>query len=118
MKNYEKLDVVKVARELVDRIYKIKLPKYEDYALKSQLIRATTSILFNIAEGYGRGRQKEIVRFLIIAKGSAYEVYEQLQTIERVYDYDLSSEKELVDRIIRMLSGLIKFNGNRQSATE
>ena len=118
MKNYEQLDVVKTARELVDKIYKINLPRFEDYAMKSQLIRATTSIVFNIAEGYGRGSTNEIVRFLIIAKGSAYEVYEQLQTIERVYGHNLTDEEELVDRIIRMLSGLINFNRNRQSAND
>jgi len=107
--NYETLEVVKKARQLINEIYKIQLPRCEDYALKSQIIRASTSIAFNIAEGFGRGSKNEIIRFLTIARGSTYEVYEQLLTIERIYHYDLTELKEMAQKILQMLSGLINY---------
>ncbi|MDY6822274.1 MAG: four helix bundle protein [Thermodesulfobacteriota bacterium] len=49
-------------------------PQHELYGLISQMRRSAVSIPSNIAEGYGRCSDKEIVRFLDIAKGSIYEL--------------------------------------------
>ena len=56
MKSYTDLEAWKVALDLVVEIYRItkKLPKEERYGLTSQLRRSSTSILANIAEGFGR----------------------------------------------------------------
>jgi four helix bundle protein len=45
-----------------------------DFDLKAQIRDAANSIMANIAEGFGRGGNKEFVQFLSIANGSACEV--------------------------------------------
>ncbi len=52
--------------------------------LKSQLERATISISNNIAEGFERGTNEELVTFLYIAKGSSGEVRSMLRLLARL----------------------------------
>jgi four helix bundle protein len=49
-----------------------------DFGLRDQIRRAAVSIPSNIAEGFGRGGNKEFLQFLSIAKGSLYELKTQL----------------------------------------
>lgn len=49
------------------------LARSEEFGLKSQLRRATVSILANITEGWLRRSAKDKVRFLEIAEGSLLE---------------------------------------------
>ncbi|MFQ5853215.1 MAG: four helix bundle protein [Candidatus Binatia bacterium] len=48
--------------------------------LRDQIRRAAISIPSNIAEGFSRHSNKEFIRFLFVAKGSAAEVQSQLYT--------------------------------------
>ena len=48
------------------------------YNLMDQVLRSTGSMSANIAEGYGRGGDKEFIRYLIIAKGSLDETIDWL----------------------------------------
>ena len=68
------------ARELENMIFQISITDRfsKDYGLKDQINRATGSIMDNIAEGFGRGGNKEFIHFLIISRASAYEVQSQL----------------------------------------
>lgn len=63
---FEQLDVWKLSLEYVDTIYLLaeKLPKSEEYNLKSQIVRAATSISLNIAEGSTEQSDAEQARFL------------------------------------------------------
>ena len=86
-------------------------PSEEVYGLTSQMRRAVVSIPSNIAEGYGRGSSKELIRFLKIALGSAAELETQV-ILAGNFEY-LSDERttDLLERIVeitRMLSALIK----------
>ena len=58
-----------------------RFPQHENYELGSQLRRASKSIAINIAEGYGKRTKesnKDFIRFLRIAQGSADEVTVEL----------------------------------------
>lgn len=59
-------------------------PKSELYGLTSQIRRAVVSVPSNIAEGYGRTRKQEYVRFLQIALGSLRELDTQLIIAKQV----------------------------------
>ncbi|MDO8570614.1 MAG: four helix bundle protein [Candidatus Daviesbacteria bacterium] len=51
-----------------------KFPKQEQFELASQLRRATTSILLNIAEGSTKRSAPEFNRFLMMSVGSTAEI--------------------------------------------
>ena len=81
-KKFEEIEAWKLARELTKEIYQLTRTAdfAKDWGLKDQIQRAAVSIGSNIAEGFGRRGNKEFVKFLWIAKGSAAEVQSQLYT--------------------------------------
>ena len=91
---FEDLEVWKSARELTNRIYKITTygAFSKDYGLRDQIRRASVSIMSNIAEGYERGGNQELIQFLSIAKGSCGEVRCQLYIAG---DQDYITQQEL-----------------------
>lgn len=87
------------AREINRSIYlETKCGEFsKDYDLRSQIRRASISIMANIAEGFGRRSDKEFANFLNIAHASSYEVQSHLyialdlnyinqQTFESLYN--------------------------------
>lgn len=104
MRNFRKLDIWKDAIELAVEVYRITraFPREEEFGLKSQLRRASTSISFNIAEGSSRSSDREYARFLEVAEGSAFEVETQLIVSFRVNL--LSSES--MDQLLTQLHSL------------
>jgi four helix bundle protein len=82
---FENLDVWQLALEYIDLVYELaeKLPRSEDFNLKSQIIRAATSISLNIAEGSTGQSDAEQNRFLGLAIRSLIETVACLRIIER-----------------------------------
>jgi four helix bundle protein len=80
MHNYLELKIWQQSRSLVKQIYLIteSFPKSQQYGLANQMQRSAVSIPSNIAEGSGRSSDKEFLRFLNIANGSAFELETQL----------------------------------------
>ena len=76
MHNYKELIIWQKARILVKDIYELTktFPANEKYGIVSQIQRAVISIPTNIAEGSGRGSNKDFSRFLDIAIASAFEL--------------------------------------------
>lgn len=122
MRGYRDLKVFEAARVLTKETYRQivpKLPPSEIYALSSQIRRAVTSIAFNIAEGYGRGTEKEKIRFLYIARGSAYELEAQLIVcvdLGYLTEPEIDEVWRLEKQVARMLNGLITFFETRSVA--
>lgn len=75
MYKFQKLRVYQKGLGYLNLVYELadKLPESENYNLKSQLIRAATSIVLNIAEGSTGQSNAEQARFLSIALRSYLE---------------------------------------------
>lgn len=83
----------------------------KDFGFKDQIQRASVSIMNNIAEGFERKGDKELGRFLFIAKGSCGEVRSMLYLAFELNYLTKQETRELYDlslEISRLLSGLIK----------
>ncbi len=113
-KSFEDIEVWHLAREFCKDVFRI--INYEglkiDYRLKDQINGSSGSIMDNIAEGYGRGGNKEFIQFLSISKASATESQSQLY---RIYDRAHISEEEFkllknkTIEIVNKIGGLISY---------
>jgi four helix bundle protein len=112
MRDFRQIKVWEKAHRLTLEIYKTtaRFPREELYGLTSQLRRASASIPANIAEGFGRGGNVELARFLQIGMGSAYEVeYHALLAKDLGFitvDAYEHLEKQIVE-VKRMLAALL-----------
>ena len=79
VRNFEDLAVYQKARVLVREVYQITREESfaRDVGLCDQIRRAAVSVVSNIAEGYERGSNTELIQYLYIAKGSCGEVRAQ-----------------------------------------
>ena len=82
---FQKLEVYQLGLDFVDRIYELtnQLPDSERFNLRSQLERAVTSIVLNIAEGSTGQTDMEQNRFLGMALRSYLETVACMDLIER-----------------------------------
>ena len=58
------------------------------YSLKDQIERAAVSVSNNIAEGFERGTNRELLAFIYIARGSAGEVRSMTCLLERLPSFN------------------------------
>ncbi len=117
MQTHKDLIVWQKSIDFVVEIYKATkcFPKEEVFGLTSQIRRAAISIPSNIAEGYGRHSDKELIHFLFISLGSASEIETQLlisHRLEFLSDIDYMRLNNSIIEIIKMLSALIKSKNN------
>lgn len=109
-RKYQQLRVWQESMLLAEMVYKAVagLPASERFGLADQLRRASVSIPSNIAEGAGRGSDREFVRFLQIAKGSLQEVETQLLLCTRLKLLpNTGSLLEVTNHIFALLNALI-----------
>ena len=80
VKRFEELHVWQSAREFVKLVYRFTNQESfkRDFALRDQIRRAASSIMHNIAEGFGAGSDSEFIRFLGYARRSGTETQSQL----------------------------------------
>ena len=115
--DYKQLQVWQKGMDLTEEVYRLvkQLPREETFALSDQLRRAAVSVPSNIAEGHGRGTDKEFIKFLTIARGSLLEVETQLLICNRM-NLISSSNSQLAQSLIveigKMLNALISYRRN------
>lgn len=87
-------------------------PREEAYGLTSQMRRAAVSVPSNISEGAGRNTNGELIQFLGIATGSAYELQTQIVISERLSLLDATTSNELITDIDELLKMTYSFKQN------
>ena len=85
-KRFEDLPVWNDAIELTVQVYGLtSRPEFKGHwSLKDQIERAAVSVSNNIAEGFERGTNNELLAFLYISRGSAGETRSMLCLLERI----------------------------------
>ena len=105
--DHEKLDVYQVSLDFASWAYELckKLNGLDRFA-RDQLIRASQSIVLNIAEGCGRASSADKTHFMRIASGSAREcgaVLDILCKSSVINSDSWNKGKTLLKRIVSML---------------
>jgi four helix bundle protein len=116
-KRFEDIEAWQGARGLAQTIYQVTNEGAfaRDFGLRDQIRRAAVSVMANIAEGFGRGGNREFLLFLGNARGSLAEVRSHLYV---AMDSGLLSQAvsepifERATRIEAQISGLMRYLGN------
>ena len=110
IQSFEEAKVWQKAQELAILVYTI-FKNSKDYGFKDQMQRAAVSVSNNIAEGFERQTNKELVRFLYVAKGSSGET-RSMNHLGKKLDYITIEQYEQIQNlcleISKMLAGFIK----------
>lgn len=110
IEKFEDIIAWQKAKELTLTWYGV-LKISRDYSFRDQVLRASISIMNNIAEGFERRGDKELRKFLFIAKGSSGEVrsmtYLALE-LKYINKDQFNTLYSLTLDISKMLSGFIR----------
>lgn len=118
MNSYRDLDVWKLGMDIAERIIHVTrtFPREEMFIMVSQIRRSSSSVPYNIAEGWGRDNRGHYIHMLRIANGSLKELETQILLANRVRylsDQDSADLLALTDREGRMLRSLIRSLGGQ-----
>jgi len=111
LEKFEDILAWQKSQNLAKNIYKL-FKTNKDYSFRDQICRASVSVSNNIAEGFERKSDKELLMFLYIAKGSCGEVRSMLYL---AIDLDYISNKNFnfmynqTTEISKLIAGLIKY---------
>jgi four helix bundle protein len=83
------------------------LPRFERFELGSQIRRAAWSIAANIVEGIARGKSRDSIRFLKIARGSLSEVGYGLHACARL-GYISEAERAVLQQKLQSIGAPLK----------
>jgi four helix bundle protein len=95
---FEDLPVWNTAIDLAAHVYDFtdKAQFRRRRSLKDQIERAAVSVSNNIAEGFERGTNKELLSFLYISRGSAGEVRSMLCLLDRIPTFRTLNKETVV----------------------
>ena len=118
---FQKLEVYQLSLQYTDLIYELceKLPRSEDFNLKSQITRAATSVTLNIAEGSTGQSDPEQTRFLGMALRSLIETVACKDLIERrayLTSDELHDARELSSKLFAKIQPMRRSLGPSQAA--
>jgi len=109
---HHELEAWRQAIALVKEVYAMtkRFPGEEMYGLTSQMRRAAVSVPSNIAEGAARSSRKELIQFLVVARGSLMELETQGVIADELGYLDRPAREKFqrqLERTFALLSGLI-----------
>jgi four helix bundle protein len=115
--NYRRLKIYELSLQLAEDTYRLTrgLPGSERWGIREQMNRSAVSVVANIAEGAGRGDDRDFARFLPIARGSASELEAQTELGTRLGFLVSTETNEFRDRIERTKSSITKLELRLQS---
>ena len=110
--NHKDMEVYKEAKSMILASYKAtsQFPRDERFALVTQIRRAASSVLLNIAEGSSRKSSAERARFYEVSRGSLIEVdaaFDIAKDLLYLEGMDLTGLCKTVNRTFQLLSRLI-----------
>lgn len=113
-KQFEDMEVWQAAKQVVIEVYRLTRDGAlaKDYGFKDQFQRAAVSIMANIAEGYERGGNRELIQFLYIAKGSAAESRSLVHVAKDLGYLSEEQRSGMLERLVsigRQLGGFIRY---------
>jgi four helix bundle protein len=111
IKDFEDLEIWKMARELVNLIYS-DFRDCHDFGFKDQVTRAGISIMNNTAEGFCRQSDAEFRYFLNVSKGSSGEVKSMYYIAEDQKYVDpaiANNRRERTQRLINSIAAFMKY---------
>ncbi len=112
---FEELEIYRLARAQCNDIWFImnETSLSKDFKLRDQINGSSGSVMDNIAEGFGRGGNKEFIQFLAFARGSNNETRSQLQrALDRnhisksAFDSLIKKSENLSDQISKFMNYL------------
>lgn len=110
IEKFEDIIAWQKARGLTLDIYRL-FSRNKDFGFRDQIQRASVSVMNNIAEGFERKTNKELILFLYIAKGSCGEVRSMLYIaleLRYITETDFRKDYDLCVEISKTLSGFIR----------
>ena len=124
IKKFEDINAWQKARELTSDIYHItdEGEFSNDFTLRNQIKKASTSIMLNIAEGFARNTDREFNQFLTYAHGSCAEVQSALyialdqKYISKEQFTTLYSKTEEISKMIMNFSSYLSKNINKKTS--
>jgi four helix bundle protein len=114
---FSEIESWKESRKFAAEIYALtsnqKLAK--DYGFKDQLLRASVSIMSNIAEGFDSGSKKSFINYLNHSFGSSSEVQSLLFIafdIGYISKVEFEQLNNRLEKIRKLIGGFIKYLKN------
>jgi four helix bundle protein len=121
IRQFEDLEIWQKATDIAVEVYVLsergKLSK--DFGMKHQIRRAAMSISDNISEEFEYANNKDFIKFLRYAKGSAGELRNKLYVLHKVEFIDSDFYSDMRNRLLelsRNISGFIKYLRNYEKA--
>jgi four helix bundle protein len=119
MSSFEDLVAYRRAGMLADDLRRMieSWPAIDQWTVGVQMVRCADSVGANIAEAFGRASSKDQRRFLLIARGSAYELQ---HWIERAFARALLTDDSYRARaaeVGRLVNGLHRAHRRKAQAT-
>lgn len=109
--NFKELLIWQRAMKVVDEIYILttNFPREEQFGLTHQIRKSAVSIPSNIAEECGRGTDPQLLHFLDVALGSAYELETQIIIANRQRFCNESVVNSIIEKITEVQKMIVGF---------